>query len=96
MQCHAKIPPAARAVETFPEQAQTMHRSFIVPHPTTGASFEPAREKIRQPAKRVVFLHDTASFFSAYRVESGLISKLEALLVRVFCNTLTNKKMEKL
>lgn len=71
------------------------HQTFIVPHPTSGASFSPAWKSPRQPVKRIAYLYNTASFFSAYKVEPALIPKLEALLVRIFCNTLSNKKMEK-
>jgi DNA-binding transcriptional regulator YdaS (Cro superfamily) len=71
------------------------HQAFLVSHPSTGESFSPAHEKQRQPRKRVVYLYDTAVYFSAYEVSPLLIPKLEALLVRAFCNTLSNKKMEK-
>ena len=70
------------------------HKVFLVEHPTIGKSFSPASEKLRQPKPKSVFLYDTAHYFSAYEVQPKLISKLEALLVRTFCNTLTNKKME--
>lgn len=71
------------------------HQTFIVQHPTTGATFSPAWESPRQPVKRRAYLYKTAFFFSAYKVTPALIPKLEALLVRIFCNTLSNKKMEK-
>jgi hypothetical protein len=71
------------------------HQTFIVQHPKTGGSFAPAWESPRQPVKRIAFLYNTAYFFSAYEVSPALIPKLEALLVRIFCNTLSNKKMEK-
>jgi hypothetical protein len=71
------------------------HQTFVVAHPKTGASFSPAWEKPRQPQKRVAYLYNTASYFSAYDVVDGLTPSLEALLVRVFCNSLSNKKMEK-
>jgi hypothetical protein len=71
------------------------HTSFIVNHPTTGAKFVPSLKKPRQPVESVVYLYDTALYFSAYEVVPSLIPKLEALLVRVFCNSLSNKKMEK-
>jgi DNA-binding transcriptional regulator YdaS (Cro superfamily) len=70
------------------------HTAFVVAHPTTGTSFTPAHQKPRRLVKRVVYLYDTASFFSAYEVSPRLIPQLEALIVRAFCNTLTNKKME--
>lgn len=71
------------------------HQTFIVQHPTTGGSFSPAWEVPRQPVKRTAYLYNTAVFFSAYKVAPELIPKLEALIVRIFCNTLSNKKMEK-
>ena len=72
------------------------HQTFEVPHPTTGATFSPAWEKPRQPQKCVAYLYNTASFFSAYEIAGGLIPKIEAFIVRIFCNSLSNKKMEKL
>jgi transcriptional regulator with XRE-family HTH domain len=71
------------------------HQTFVVAHPTTGTTFSPAWEKPRQPQKRVAYLYNTATYFSAYDVAAGLTPTLEALLVRVFCNSLSNKKMEK-
>ena len=71
------------------------HQALFVSHPTTGKTFSTAWERPKQPKKRVVYLHDTAHFFSAYEVVPELISKLEALVVRAFCNSLSNKKMEK-
>lgn len=74
---------------------RTDHQTFVVAHPTTGTSFSPAWTQPRQPQKRIAYLYNTASFFSAYDVVGGLIPTLETLLVRVFCNSLSNKKMEK-
>lgn len=71
------------------------HQTFAVSHPTTGTTFSPAWKSPRQPVKRTAYLYNTASFFSAYEVTPALAPRLEALLVRVFCNTLSNKKMEK-
>ncbi len=73
---------------------RTSHQAFFVSHPTTGQAFSPAWETPRQPRKRLVYLYDTAHYFSAYEVAQGLIPKLEALVVRAFCNSLSNKKME--
>lgn len=70
------------------------HQAFFVSHPSTGQSFSPAWETPRQPRKQQVYLHDTAHYFSAYEVNGNLIPKLEAFIVRAFCNTLSNKKME--
>lgn len=72
------------------------HQAFFVSHPTTGSSFSPAWKKPRQPRKGIVYLHDTAHYFSAYEVVPELIPNLEALVIRAFCNSLSNKKMEKI
>lgn len=71
------------------------HQAFFIPHPANGSTFSPAWETPRQPKKMVVHLYDTAHYFSAYEVTQSLIPKLEALVVRAFCNSLSNKKMEK-
>lgn len=71
------------------------HQAFFIDHPSTGASFSPAWQSPRQPRKRIIRLYDTAMYFSAYEVSKPLIPNLEALLIRSFCNTLSNKKMEK-
>ena len=71
------------------------HKAFFVQHPTNGSKFSPAWDSPRQPKKMVVCLYDTAHYFSAYEVTPLLIPKLEALVVRAFCNSLSNKKMEK-
>ena len=39
-------------------------------------------------------LHAIAAYLSAYAVPIGLISKIEALLVRGFANDLLNTRME--
>ena len=70
-------------------------QAFLVPHPSTDVAFSIEMEKKRQPKKRPVYLHSNAAYFSAYEVSLSLIPTLEALLVRVFCNTLSNKKMER-
>jgi hypothetical protein len=71
------------------------HQTFEVSHPSTGEAFSSAWEKPRQPQKRLAYLYNTAAFFSAYEIVGGLIPKIEALIVRIFCNSLSNKKMEK-
>lgn len=71
------------------------HQAFLVAHPMNGSGFSPAWEIPRHPKKRVVYLYDTAHYFSAYAAEPELIPALEALLVRAFCNSLSNKKMER-
>lgn len=71
------------------------HKASLVAHPTTGSTFTPAWKLPRQPQKRTVYLHDTAHYFSAYEVVTELIPNLEALVIRAFCNSLSNKRMEK-
>ena len=77
-------------------RARSNHQAFFVSHPETGKSFFPAWEKPRQPSKRQIYLHDTAHYFSAFEVDPRLTAKLEAFVVRAFCNSLSNKKMERL
>ena len=71
------------------------HQAFFVDHPTNGSTFSPAWKTPRHPQKKVVYLYNTAHYFSAYEVVPALIPKLEALVVRAFCNSLSNKKMER-
>ena len=71
------------------------HTIFKVNHPTTGTSFEPAWKKLRQPKSKVVYLHETAIYFSVYEVSPALISNLEAMIIRALCNNISNVKMEK-
>ena len=69
---------------------------FIVNHPNKGQDFSPAYEKPRQIVKTYLYLYDLARYFSAYEVEKDLIDNMEALLVRVFANTVLNARMEKI
>ena len=71
------------------------HTILKVKHSTTGASFEPAWKKLRQPRRKVVYLHETAKYFSVYEVSEHLIGNLEAMLIRALCNNISNVKMEK-
>lgn len=64
-----------------------------VDHPTS-VEFRAGEEKQRQIYSRSVTLYELASYVSAYEVTPGLISKMEALLVRGFANDLLNVKME--
>lgn len=79
---------------TFNRQ-RSSHQFFIVPHPRTGQSFSPAWKSPRQPQMTAVHLYNTAHYFSAYEVVPELIPKFESFVVRAFCNSLSNKKMEK-
>jgi hypothetical protein len=68
---------------------------WIVKHPEKGQDFTPAHQKLRHLQKTQVYLSDIATYFSAYKVEVGLIDNLEALMIRGFANDLTNVRMEK-
>ncbi|HFQ5282951.1 TPA: hypothetical protein ACGUMG_001311 [Vibrio vulnificus] len=67
----------------------------LVSHPYTGTGFKPAFESPRKIEKTNLQLADMASYFSAYEVEDDMINNVEALLVRVFTNSILNIKMEK-
>ncbi|NOI46150.1 hypothetical protein [Vibrio alginolyticus] len=67
----------------------------LVSHPYTGTGFKPAFESPRKIEKTNLQLADMASYFSAYEVEDDMINNVEALLVRVFANSILNIKMEK-
>lgn len=63
-------------------------------HPDRNQEFQPAHEKLRQPKRTQLELCDLATYFSAYKIDYGMIDDLEALLVRGFANDLLNTKME--
>jgi DNA-binding transcriptional regulator YiaG len=67
---------------------------FRVLHPKSG-EFKTSEEKRRQVKLTWRHLCHMAEYFSAYRVEDGLINELEALLVRSFANDVLNIKMER-
>ena len=69
--------------------------AWMVNHPERGNDFVPAHQKLRPLQKTKVYLSDIATYFSAYKVEVGLIDNLEALMIRGFANDLTNVRMEK-
>jgi DNA-binding XRE family transcriptional regulator len=66
----------------------------LVHHPDRNQEFKPGYEKLRQPKDTQLELCDMAAYFSAYRVDDGMIEDLEALLVRGFANDLLNVRME--
>ena len=68
---------------------------WTVKHPEKGQDFTPAHLKLRSLQKKKVNLSDIASYFSAYKIDDGLIDNLEALMIRGFANDLTNVRMEK-
>jgi len=69
--------------------------AWKVKHPKTRADFLPAFKKPRTIKKQKVYLHDLASYFSVYQVDGDLTDKIEALLIRVFANELTNTRIER-
>jgi hypothetical protein len=66
----------------------------LVQHPERNQEFKPGYERLRQPADTQLELSDLACYFSAYRVDKGMIDDLEALMVRGFANDLLNVRME--
>jgi hypothetical protein len=66
-----------------------------VRHPKRNQAYRNTNEKSRQIIDHIVPLHELAAYFSAYEVADGMISELEAMLVRSFANDLLNKRMER-
>jgi len=71
-----------------------LQKISLTHHPDRNQDFLPGHEKLRQPKRTQLALCDLASYFSAYKIEYGMIDDLEALLVRGFANDLLNAKME--
>jgi len=71
-----------------------LQKIALTHHPERNQEFRPGSEKLRQPRKTQLPLSDLAWYFSAYKIEYGMIDDLEALLVRGFANDLLNAKME--
>lgn len=67
----------------------------LVAHRSKGIDFKPAFEQPRQPKDTTLNLYDLSLYFSAYKVEKGMIDDLESLIVRSFANDLSNIRMEK-
>jgi hypothetical protein len=63
-------------------------------HPDRNQEFKPGHEKLRQPKRTQLALCNLANYFSAYKIDYGMIDDLEALIVRGFANDLLNAKME--
>ena len=84
----------------FKEMNNAYNRDFpsyqilTVNHP--WKKFKQSDNGTRQIKKRNAHLHETARYFSCYKVSEELISPLEALLIRVLPNNLINVKIEKL
>ena len=66
-----------------------------VKHPKRNQAYRTSNEKSRQITDYVVPLHELAAYFSAYHVADGMITELEAMLVRSFANDLLNQRMER-
>jgi hypothetical protein len=71
-----------------------LQKISLTHHPDRNQDFLPGHEKLRQPKRTQLPLHELASYFSAYQIDNGMIDDLEALLVRGFANDLLNAKME--
>jgi hypothetical protein len=70
-----------------------------VDHPVqhnNRAVYKVADDGRRLIKNKPVALHEIASYMSAYEVDTDLIGKLEALIVRAFANDLLNVRMENL
>lgn len=66
-----------------------------VRHPSRNVSYATSNERARQIVEVSVSLHELAGYFSAYEVADGMVSMVEAMLVRSFANDLLNKRMER-
>ena len=84
----------------FNEMKNAFNRDFpsyqilTVKHP--WKKFKEFENGSRQIKKGNAHLHETARYFSCYKVSEELISPLEALLIRMMPNNLINVKIEKL
>ena len=58
-----------------------------VEHPTVNAQYSTYEEKARPIIKRAVPLYDLGRYFSAYRVDDGLINDVEASSTRNHANS---------
>jgi len=65
-----------------------------VSHPYTGTGFSPAYESPRKIEWMHLRLSDLAVYFSAYEAHDDMINRVEALLIRVFANSIMNTRME--
>lgn len=66
-----------------------------VQHPGSRRKYKGWEKIRRQIVKEPVALYHLANYMSAYQVSTGLINKIEALIVRSFANDLLNIRMEK-
>lgn len=74
------------------ERVQNIMR---VQHPGSRRKYKGWEKIRRQIVKEPVALYHLANYMSAYQVSTGLINKIEALIVRSFANDLLNIRMEK-
>lgn len=63
-------------------------------HPSRKQPYKTNDEKTRQIVRRVLPLHEMATYMSAYSVVDGMVDEVEAMLVRSFANDLLNVRME--
>lgn len=98
---HALYVGKARESSIWKEMNNAFNRSRgkvqsikLTSHPSRNQEFKPGYEKLRQPKPTELGLYDLSFYFSAYKVDDGMIDDLEALMVRSFANSLLNIKME--
>lgn len=71
-----------------------LQKIILTQHPDRNQDFRPGHEKLRQPKRTQLKLCGIACYFSAYKIDYGMIDDLEALLVRGFANDLLNARIE--
>lgn len=70
------------------------HTIWQVDHPIANKKADKVGDVHRKITKRNAYLYDTAAYFSAYTIDRLLVDKLEALLIRMLPNDLTNYRIE--
>jgi hypothetical protein len=90
----AKDQPLWKEMNLAFNRDRALQKINLTHHPDRNQEFQPGHEKLRQPKRTQLALFDLACYFSAYKIDYGMINDLEALLVRGFANDLLNAKME--
>lgn len=90
----AKDQPLWKEMNLAFNRDRALQKINLTHHPDRNQEFQPGHEKLRQPKRTQLALCDLAYYFSAYKIDYGMINDLEALLVRGFANDLLNAKME--
>lgn len=83
-----------RMNQTYNEEKSQL-KIYRVAHSYRKDRFRPAWQKPREIVHEKERIFSIAEYFSAYEVSPPLINCVEALLIRVFANSLTNKRMER-